>query len=142
MLAAAGGLARLWVMQQYYVGLDGNQVTIFQGVQGQVLGLPLHDVVEHTSITVDDLMPTDRNAVNDGIITDAGLDGAHTVVQRLHDRMLKPCPVISATAVPAPTAAAPAAPAPVPNPAAPTTTVTTTPLPQESGIPGVTCREG
>jgi PPM family protein phosphatase len=140
-LAAAGGLARLWVMQQYYVGLDGNQVTIFQGVQGQVLGLPLHDVVEHTNITVDDLMPTDRNAVNDGIITDAGLDGAHTVVQRLRDRMLKPCPVISATAVPAPTAPAPA-PAAVPNPAAPTTTVTTTPLPQESGIPGVTCRAG
>ena len=47
-LAAAGGLARLWVMQQYYVGLDGNQVTIFQGVRGQVLGVPLHEVVEHT----------------------------------------------------------------------------------------------
>ncbi len=146
-LAAAGGLARLWVMQQYYVGVDGNQVTIFQGVRGQVLGVPLHDVVEHTDITVDALTESDRNAVDDGIIAADGLDGAQSLVQRLRDRMLKPCPVISATSVP-PTPAAAPVPAPAPAPAAgavpvpPTTTVTTTPLPQATAIPGVTCRAG
>ena len=127
-LAAAGGLARLWVMQQYYVGVDGNQVTIFQGVRGEVLGVPLHDVVEHTDVSVDQLTETDRNAVTDGIIAPDGLDGAHLLVQRLHDRMLPPCPVISATT-------APAVPAPAPGPS------NTTPLPQATAIPGVTCRE-
>jgi len=61
----------------------------------------------------------------------------------LRDRLLKPCPVISATATPTPPATAPAAPPAVPPPApgqpAPTTP-NTTPLPQASAIPGVTCR--
>jgi protein phosphatase len=139
-LAAAGGLARLWVMQQYYVGVDGNQVTIFQGVRGEVLGVPLHNVVEHSDVSVDQLTETDRNAVTDGIIASDGLDGAHLLVQRLHDRMLPPCPVISATTAPV---APPPAPAPgqtpAPNPAP--TTANTTPLPQATAIPGVTCRE-
>jgi hypothetical protein len=65
-------------------------------------------------------------------------------VQRLRDRMLPPCPVISATTAPAvPAPAPPPAPAPgqtpAPNPAP--TTANTTPLPQATAIPGVTCRE-
>ncbi len=148
-LVAAGGLSRLWVMQQYYVGVDGNQVTIFQGVRGQVLGVPLHEIVEHTDITVDDLTETDRNTVEDGIIAADGLDGAHVLVQRLRERMLKPCPVASATTAPAapavptaPPAAAPQAPVPnpAPNPAPPTTTSNTTPLTHATAIPGVDCR--
>lgn len=93
-LAAAGGLARLWVLQNYYVGADGTQVTIFQGVRGAVLGLPLHEVAEHTDITVDDLTASDRNAVDDGILATDGLDGAHGIVQRLRDRELKPCGIL------------------------------------------------
>jgi serine/threonine protein phosphatase PrpC len=148
-LAAACGLARLWVMQQYYVGVDADQVTIFQGVRGEVLGVPLHNVVEHTDITLDQLTESDRNMVSDGIIAPEGLDDANLLVDRLRGRMLAPCPVISATTAPtaAPTAApAPApvpapAPAPVPNPAPVTTPPNTTPLPQATAIPGVTCRE-
>ena len=137
MLAAAGGLARLWVMQQYYVGVDADQVTIFQGVRGEVLGVPLHEVVEHTDITVDQLTETDRNRVSDGIIAADGLDDARLLVNRLRGRMLAPCPVISATTAPA---AAPAAPAPAPAPGAGpplpsptrllTTPANTTPLPR------------
>jgi protein phosphatase len=136
-LVAAGGLARLWVMQQYFVGVDGTQVTIFQGVRGAVLGVPLHDAVEHTDITVDQLTQTDRNAVEDGIMAPNGIDDAHSVVQRLSERKLKPCPVTSATAVPTPAPAPPPAPG---QPPAPTTT--TTPLPQATAIPGVTCWKG
>ena len=40
-------------MEQYYIGVDGDQVTIFQGVRGDVLGLPLHDVVERTDLNID-----------------------------------------------------------------------------------------
>jgi protein phosphatase len=143
-LAAAGGLARLWVMQQYYVGVDGDQVTIFQGVRGEVLGVPLHDVVQHTDITLDQLTESDRNMVSDGIIAPEGLGDANLLVDRLRGRMLAPCPVISATTAPAvPAPAPPPAPAPgqtpAPNPAP--TTANTTPLPQATAIPGVTCRE-
>ncbi len=147
-LGAAGALARLWVMQQYYVGADGSQVAIFQGVRGEVLGLPLHQLAERTELTLDELTETDRSAVGDGIIAADGLEGARRLVSRLHDRMLKPCPVISTTTTtaPAPPAAAPKAPAAAPNPApnpaqpAPSPTPDTTPLPQVSAIPGVTCR--
>ena len=136
-------------MQQYYVGVDADQVTIFQGVRGEVLGVPLHNVVEHTDITLDQLTESDRNMVSDGIIAAEGLGDANLLVDRLRGRMLAPCPVISATTAPtaAPTAApapapAPApTPAPVPNPAPVTTPPNTTPLPQATAIPGVTCRE-
>jgi serine/threonine protein phosphatase PrpC len=149
-LGAAGALARLWVMQQYYVGAEGNQVAIFQGVRGDVLGLPLHQLAEPTELTLDELTESDRNAVSDGIIAADGLEGARRLVSRLRDRMLAPCPVISATTAPAapkPPAAAVPNPA-VPNPAAPnpaqpaqpSPTPGTTPLPQASAIPGVTCR--
>ena len=37
-LVVGAVLARAWVMQQYFVGADGDQVVIFQGVQGSVLG--------------------------------------------------------------------------------------------------------
>ncbi|MBV9920155.1 MAG: serine/threonine-protein phosphatase, partial [Pseudonocardia sp.] len=146
-LAAAGGLARLWVMQQYFVGLDTDQVTIFQGVRGDVLGLPLHDVVQRTDLTVDDLTESDRSALDNGIVSTNGLEGAQSVVTMLTDRKLKPCPVISATSVAAAPTTAAAAPAPAagqPNPVPPPTTTrpTTTPLPQATGIPGVTCRAG
>ena len=142
-LAAAGGLARLWVMQQYYVGVDDNRVTIFQGVRGDVLGLPLHDVVEHSDLTINDLTESDLSAVTNGIVSTNGLDGAHNLVTMLNDRKLKPCPVISSTVVPTTPPAPAAAPNPAaPNPAAPPTTSATTPLPQATGIPGVTCRAG
>jgi protein phosphatase len=146
-LGAAGALARLWVMQQYYVGAEDNQVAIFQGVRGDVLGLPLHQLAEPTDLTLDELTESDRNAVSDGIIAADGLDGARQLVTRLRDRMLRPCPVISATTAPAapkPSEAAPnAAPNPVqpaPGAAQPSPTPGTTPLPQASAIPGVTCR--
>ncbi len=143
-LGAAGALARLWVMQQYYVGANDSQVAIFQGVRGNVLGLPLHQLAETTDLTLDELTESDRNAVGDGIIAADGLEGARRLVSRLRDRMLKPCPVISATTTPA----APKPPAAVPNPAQPAApgaaqpspTPGTTPLPQASAIPGVTCR--
>jgi protein phosphatase len=132
-LGGAGALARLWVMQQYYVGADNTQVAIFQGVRGNVLGLPLHQLAETTDLRLDALTESDRNTVREGIIAPDGLDSARNVVNRLRDRMLEPCPVISATTTPA-------APAPAPGAALPSPTPDTTSLPQASAIPGVTCR--
>ena len=92
-LAAAGGLARLWVMQQYYVGVDADQVAIFQGVRGEVLGVPLHDgrrAHRHRRSTSSPRPTAARSATASSRPT--GLDGAHRLVDRLRGRMLRALP--------------------------------------------------
>jgi serine/threonine protein phosphatase PrpC len=135
-LAGGGVLARMWVMQQYYVGADAEQVVIFQGVRGEVLGFPLHSVTERTDIALDDLPETERSQVRDGIITDDGLAGARGLVERLRDRMLPRCPE------PQPPVQLPVQP-PVVDPGIPVPglpTVESTPLPTPAPVPGTTCR--
>ncbi|MHA6779435.1 PP2C family protein-serine/threonine phosphatase [Pseudonocardia saturnea] len=130
-LVGAGLLARVWVLQQYYVGADADQVTIFQGVQGEVLGVPLHLVAEHTDIALTDLPESDRSVVRNGIDA-AGLDGAQGVVERLRTKMLEPCP---APVVPTPETAL--------VPTLPDVTYPdygTTPLPSVPPEPGINCR--
>ncbi|QYN35833.1 protein phosphatase 2C domain-containing protein [Pseudonocardia sp. DSM 110487] len=138
-LLGGGFLARMWVLQQYYVGADAEQVVIFQGVRGDVLGLPLHSVAEHTDIALDDLPQTDRSQVRDGILTDDGLSGAHGVVDRLRERMLEPCPVPQPPQQQLEPVQPPAQPGVEPN-VQPQPPVDTTPLPTPVPEPGTTCR--
>jgi PPM family protein phosphatase len=127
-LVAGAVLARMSVLQQYYVGADAEQVVIFQGVRGDVLGLPLHQVAERSDIELDDLPETERSQVRGGIITD-GIEGARSLVERLRDRMLAPCPP---PATEPPLTFDPGLPGLPP--------VDTTPLPTPSPEPGTTCR--
>ena len=93
-LAGGGVLARMWVLQQYYVGANDDHVAIFQGVRGSVLGLPLQHLVEQTDIALTDLPEATRNTVQDGIlVTEGGLAGAQGKVALLRGNMLAPCPV-------------------------------------------------
>jgi PPM family protein phosphatase len=142
-LVAGGFLARTWVQQQYYVGADAEQVVIFQGVRGDVLGLPLSSVAERTDIALDDLPQTERSQVRDGIVvTDNGLSGAHELVDRLRHRMLEPCPppVAPPTQSLEPTQP-PVQPGVDPNvQPQPQPPVDTTPLPTPEPVPGTTCR--
>ncbi|HEY2206323.1 MAG TPA: PP2C family serine/threonine-protein phosphatase [Pseudonocardia sp.] len=148
-LIGAGALARLWVMQQYYVGVHDKELAIYQGVRGNVLGIPLQSlregscptgVADCTALRLTDLQETARSAVRDGIISGDGLDGARATVRRLRaDEMLPPCPA----GVPAPGAPADGVqPAPgvdpVENPSA--QPPETTPLPSVQLEPGKTCR--
>jgi protein phosphatase len=129
-------------MQQYFVGFDAEHVVIFQGVRGDVLGLPLHRVTERSDIAATDLPETERSQVSDGIYASDGLDDARRLVTRLRALMLAPCPTTPAPAV--------VAPAPVPDPAvappgAPVDPalpppVDTTPVPTVPPEPGTTCR--
>jgi PPM family protein phosphatase len=143
-LAGGGWLTRMWVMQQYYVGAAAEDVVIFQGVRGEVLGVPLHTVAEHTGIGLDDLPQTERSQVRDGILTDDGLGGARGLVDRLRDRMLEPCPPPQPPqpVQPVPPPAQPNAdpnvdPNVQPQPQPP---VDTTPLPTPVPEPGTNCR--
>jgi serine/threonine protein phosphatase PrpC len=136
-LAGGAVLARLWVLQQYYVGADAEQIAIFQGVRGEVLGIPLHQVAERSDIGLGDLPETERSSVRDGIITSGGLDGARGLVDRLRSRMLAPCPPVVAQQPPGivdPGAVDPGLLVPGLPP------VDTTPLPTPAPEPGTTCR--
>jgi serine/threonine protein phosphatase PrpC len=138
-LVAGGVLARMWVLQQYYVGADAGQVVIYQGVRGEILGLPLHQVAERSEIGLDDLPETERSQVRDGIIAADGVAGARGLVERLRNRMLAPCPTVAEQP---PGVVDPAA----PDQFAPGQTVPgvppvdTTPLPRPAPEPGTTCR--
>jgi PPM family protein phosphatase len=165
-LIGAGALARLWVLQQYYVGVSGNQLAIYQGVRGSVLGIPLQNLWEGscppgatgcTELSLNDLQETARSAVRDGIISGNGLQGARATVARLRkDEMLPPCPVTppaapANNAAPAGTpdhgadhGATPTGQNPPPGQGAtagaPTQTPETTTLPSVPPQPGKTCR--
>jgi PPM family protein phosphatase len=161
-LAGGGVLARMWVLQQYYVGANAAHVAIFQGVRGNVFGLPLQKLVEQSDIALTDLPETTRSTVQDGIlVTDDGLTGARQRVEMLRDTRLTPCPLpaqpSAAAPAPVPTAApalpVPTAPAPAdgtqvaptdPNAVPPTAAVPpggdTTPLPTFAPEPGLNCR--
>lgn len=120
------------VQQQYFVGATDDRVAIFQGVQGELLGIPLHQVAEDTDIALTDLPESDFVLVVQGIASSDGLPGARGVVERLRSRMLPPCP-----------AAQPEQPSEVPVPTLPGLTYPdfgTTPLPGTPPEPGVNCR--
>ena len=92
LVAGAFVLGRAWVTQQYYVGADGDQVAIFNGVRGSVVGMSLHEVAERTDLPLADLPATTRSQVRDGITVDAGLESARALIDRLRATRLPPCP--------------------------------------------------
>jgi len=139
-------------MQQYYVGADGDQVVIFKGVRGSVLGLTLHEVAERPGFPLEDLPETSRSQVREGIIASDGLQSARDLIDRLRERRMPPCstPAVNPTtgvAAPSgsvvPTTAAPPAGPPQPGQpgvAAQPPAEQPTPLSTPEAVPGLTCR--
>ncbi|WP_225755740.1 PP2C family serine/threonine-protein phosphatase [Actinotalea sp. Marseille-Q4924] len=54
-VAAAAWFGYRWTQQQYYVGVDGDRVAIYQGIPQSVAGFELSTVLETTDIEVEDL---------------------------------------------------------------------------------------
>jgi protein phosphatase len=146
-LAGLGLLVtRLWISQQYYVGVAGDEVVIYQGVRGDVLGVQLQDVAEQTGMKVGDLTQVGRTSVQGDSLPTSDLDSAHRTVDRLRsDELLPPCkppaPVVPSTPTPAPGQPGAVAPTPAPAPGAPTA-VTAAPPPVSTSpqVPGRDCR--
>lgn len=128
-LVAGVFVARALVLQQYYVGVAENQVAIYQGVRGNVLGIPLQRVAERSDIDLDDLPQSVRTQVTGGIVSD-GEAGARGTVDRLRAQMLPLCATLNPP--PAPVVGPPTVPGGPP--------VTTTPLPTVTPEPGRNCR--
>ncbi|MCA1673483.1 MAG: protein phosphatase, partial [Actinobacteria bacterium] len=99
-VAAAGSA---WVLSQYFVGVtDDGEVVIFQGVRGEVLGLPLHTRAEGScpegqrsceTVFLDDLRQSAQLDVQRGLISNAGLQRARDIIAGLRTQHLLPlCP--------------------------------------------------
>lgn len=150
-----------WLGNQYYVGATaGGMVVIYRGVQGAVLGTPLHTVAENScpkeaaeceEIRLSDLTPAVRNEVEAGITAPDSLQEARETIERLRSqRLLPPCPddATSATTADSPPSTTPGSSPPSPtstffaDPAQQTTPASTpeAPHPTPQPEPGVDCR--
>ena len=81
-VAAAGYGGYRYTQGQYYIGAQGAQVAIFQGVNQSVVGLNLSKVYERTDINVSDLPVYEQEAVR-GTMEPDTLAAARGVTERL-----------------------------------------------------------
>ncbi|HVM26462.1 MAG TPA: protein phosphatase 2C domain-containing protein [Mycobacteriales bacterium] len=100
--AAAGGYA--YLQNQYYVGVDGETVAVYRGVNGTVAGVPLASVEERTDLPVERLGVVARSRVERGIVAEDRQD-ADEIVRRLEANALPECPEPAEPAEPADPAA-------------------------------------
>jgi serine/threonine protein phosphatase PrpC len=98
-----------YVRSQYYVGLDGSVVVVFQGVHGSLAGVAFHTVAERTALTTADLSELESDRFADGITATSRRD-AERIVQRLIAATA--CASSGPTAAPQASPTTPASPAP------------------------------
>lgn len=77
-----------WTQTRYFVGVEGSNVAIFQGVQQDLGPITLSSVYEDTSLKVSALRVFDRQQVQQ-TISATSLEDAKLIVERLHDATLK-----------------------------------------------------
>jgi PPM family protein phosphatase len=88
-LAIGLGITKWWMQQQFYVGQHNGVVTIFRGINGDVLGYELSQPYQSTNLTVSQLADVDATAVTEGM--DPGsLDDAKRTVASLYERQTVP----------------------------------------------------
>ena len=111
-LAGLAGGGYYWTQQQYYVGADGTNVAIYQGVHYSLAGLKLSHVYSSEPVTVAGL-PIPQQSRVDSSITATSLSDAQNIVSSLSTQetecaALEAAPVTSTTPSSAPSASAPA----------------------------------
>ena len=151
LLGVGLGGSYLWASSKYYVGENGEQVAVFRGVNGSLLGLQFASVQENSCgsggsackpLKVDDLVQAARAQVSAGIAVGT-LTDARNVITRLTSQQLPPCPSAAASVPPiasSPAKTAPGAGLASSSPAFPTRPMTThsaTTGPRTTG-PGMT----
>ncbi len=91
----------LWANTKYYVGQNADQVAVFRGVNGSLLGWRFASVQENscatsasgcTPLKVGDLVQAARDQVTAGIPVSTLAD-ARAVMTRLNSEQLPPCPI-------------------------------------------------
>ena len=133
-----GRLAYDWSQRQYYVGVSGERVAIYRGVEAEVPGVSLSHVYEPQDLSLAELPEYARERVASGIET-SDLDDARSTVSELRN-LAASCadtapPTVGTTATPTTpttpttvrTRSSPTATPTRRTPAAPTPTRTTAP---------------
>ncbi|WP_051267302.1 PP2C family protein-serine/threonine phosphatase [Nakamurella lactea] len=104
LLAGLSTGAVLWTRAHYFVGVADGKVVVFKGVQGSAFGVSLASVEEDSCagqgagcspITIDDLQPSDRLLVLDGIPV-SDLQQARDVMATLAGQLLPYCDTLPA----------------------------------------------
>lgn len=81
-IAGSTALAYNWTQSRYYVGVENEHVVIYQGVQATLGPITLSEVVERSSVSVNDLPEYQRNQITNTISFD-NLEQAQQLVDRL-----------------------------------------------------------
>lgn len=151
LVGGGGYVGWRWTQKQYYVGVKGDHVAVFRGLNQNLAGLSLSSVYkDYPAIELKYLSQLQQDQVKNTINVD-NVDDALTKVQRLGDQAAV-CKKVAQGAVPSDAATPPAQPSATPRPSA-TGTVTTraayvqrtasaaaTPKPGTSGSAGATGR--
>jgi protein phosphatase len=139
-LAAYGTYA--YAMTQFLIAPTGQQVGIYQGVQGSLLGVSTSRLVENAGIQMSDLPPAYQEKVRAGItIREGGLESAKASAEELRTRAAQ-CVAqrlarAQATQTPPPTVT-PSVPASSGSSAAPDPSASTTAQPSTGTLPAPT----
>jgi protein phosphatase len=124
LLAVGAGAGWAYVRSQYYVGLDGQQVAIFRGVDGEVGPVRFSRLEERTELSADRLDPIAASRVEQGIPA-----GDRAAAVQIVERLVQQFPECEPSAVPSPAAALPSAGPTVAPAAAPSAAPMTTACP-------------
>ena len=98
-LSAAGYAGYKWTQTQYYVGVDGDNVAIYRGVDVDLPGINLNSVEQVSSVKMDSLPGYSRERVSSGIAA-TSLADARAILADLAVTAPRPKP----TPTPTPTA--------------------------------------
>jgi PPM family protein phosphatase len=77
--AIVGGAARFLLAQSYFVGLDDEQLVVYQGIDVTLGPLQLSRVVERSELSVDDVPSWYRDSLESGV-TAADLNDARRII--------------------------------------------------------------
>ncbi len=104
----------LYSQHQFYVGIDGTQVAIYQGINGKVLGVRFSSEIERTGISTSDLSSFERDKVADTISATSKRNAEHIVAGLLLAPNPSPGPTLGqnqpSTSAPAATTTTPVLP--------------------------------
>lgn len=85
-VAALFVIATLFVRNSWYVGVNGDTVAIYHGVNASILGHDLYALSETSSVQVKDLPDAMQQSLRDGIIVDSEAE-AQATVKSYHDQI-------------------------------------------------------
>lgn len=84
-IVGAAAIGYRYTQQQYYVGVSGDSVAIYRGVQQDIGPISLHEVFRDTSVQLDDLTPFNRQRIEETISARSLADAERIVSQLGND---------------------------------------------------------